>query len=186
MVSSVTSELILLPFLSVSLHESGTRNALLGSWPYKMHMSNGTETTWRPYLLTDQDVMSNLYRGTSIDVFYQVSVHLVKQFHRKRFKILWKFNGQTTDAMWWQKLTWPLVGELKMIYVCSKGVEINVHVSLDYNNNQLIENIIISTNLEEHFIIYFIIYSKLNFIVLNVFKKHEWKKNHSWQLKLPS
>jgi hypothetical protein len=36
-----------------------------------------------------------------------------------------------------------------MIYVCSKGVEINVHVCLDYNNNQLIENIIISTNLEE-------------------------------------
>jgi hypothetical protein len=36
----------------------------------------------------DEDVMSNLYRGTSIDVFYQVSVHLAKQFHRRRFKII--------------------------------------------------------------------------------------------------
>jgi hypothetical protein len=31
---------------------------------------------WRPCLLTDRDKMSNLYRGPSIDVSYQVSVHL--------------------------------------------------------------------------------------------------------------
>jgi hypothetical protein len=37
-------------------------------------------------LLTDQDKMSNLYRGPSIDVSYQVSVHLVKQFQRRRIK----------------------------------------------------------------------------------------------------
>jgi hypothetical protein len=29
-------------------------------------------------LLTDQDEMSNLYRGPSIDAAYQVSVHLAK------------------------------------------------------------------------------------------------------------
>jgi hypothetical protein len=29
--------------------------------------------------------MSNLYRGYAIDASYQVSVHLAKQFHRKRF-----------------------------------------------------------------------------------------------------
>jgi hypothetical protein len=29
--------------------------------------------------------MSNLYRGPSIDVSYQVSVHLAKQFQRRRF-----------------------------------------------------------------------------------------------------
>ena len=34
MVSSVTSALILLPFLSVALHESDTRNALLGTEVY--------------------------------------------------------------------------------------------------------------------------------------------------------
>jgi hypothetical protein len=29
--------------------------------------------------------MSNLYRGPSIDASYQVSVHLAKQFQRRRF-----------------------------------------------------------------------------------------------------
>ena len=38
---------------------------------------------WRPYLLMDQDKMSNLNRGPSIDASYQVSVHLVK---RRRLK----------------------------------------------------------------------------------------------------
>ena len=30
---------------------------------------------WWPYLLTDRDGMSNLYRGSSIDASYQVSDH---------------------------------------------------------------------------------------------------------------
>jgi hypothetical protein len=30
--------------------------------------------------------MSNLYRGSSIDASYQVSVHLAKQFQRRRLK----------------------------------------------------------------------------------------------------
>ena len=34
MASSVTSALILLLFLSVALHESGTRNALLSPWKF--------------------------------------------------------------------------------------------------------------------------------------------------------
>jgi hypothetical protein len=32
----------------------------------------------------DQDEMRNLYRGTSIGVSYQVSVHLAKRFQRGR------------------------------------------------------------------------------------------------------
>jgi hypothetical protein len=40
---------------------------------------------WRPYLLTDQDEMSNHYRGPSIDASYQVLVHFTKQFQRRRF-----------------------------------------------------------------------------------------------------
>jgi hypothetical protein len=36
-------------------------------------------------LQTDQDEMGNLYRGPSIDASYQVSVHLAKQFQRRRF-----------------------------------------------------------------------------------------------------
>ena len=38
---------------------------------------------WQPCLLTDQDKMSKLYRGPSIDASYQVSVHLAKRFLRK-------------------------------------------------------------------------------------------------------
>jgi hypothetical protein len=34
-------------------------------------------------LLMDQNEMSNLYRGPSIDASYQVSYHLAKRFHRK-------------------------------------------------------------------------------------------------------
>ena len=40
---------------------------------------------WWPCLLMDRDEMSNLYRGSSIDASYQVSVHLTKRFRRRRF-----------------------------------------------------------------------------------------------------
>ena len=41
---------------------------------------------WWPCSLTDQDEMSNLYRGPSIDASYQVSVHLAQGFQRRRLK----------------------------------------------------------------------------------------------------
>jgi hypothetical protein len=40
---------------------------------------------WQPCLLMDRDNISNLYRRPSIDAFYQISVHLGKQFQRRRF-----------------------------------------------------------------------------------------------------
>ena len=40
---------------------------------------------WLPCVLMDQDEMSNLNRGPSIDAIYQVSVHLAKQFQSRRF-----------------------------------------------------------------------------------------------------
>jgi hypothetical protein len=40
---------------------------------------------WRPCLLMDQDEISNLYRGPSIDASYQVSVHLAMRFQGRRF-----------------------------------------------------------------------------------------------------
>jgi hypothetical protein len=40
---------------------------------------------WRPCLSTDQNEMSNNYRGPSIDASYQVSIHLAKRFQRRRF-----------------------------------------------------------------------------------------------------
>jgi hypothetical protein len=42
---------------------------------------------WRPFLLTDRDKMSNLYRGPSIDASYQVSVHLAKRFQSRFLEI---------------------------------------------------------------------------------------------------
>jgi hypothetical protein len=36
-------------------------------------------------LSTDQDRMSNIYRGPSIDACNQVSDHLAKRFQRRRF-----------------------------------------------------------------------------------------------------
>jgi hypothetical protein len=45
----------------------------------------------------DQDQMSNLYRGPSIDATYQISVHLGKRFQRRRF-----FRNQPikNNGMW--------------------------------------------------------------------------------------
>ena len=40
---------------------------------------------WWPCLLTDRNEMSNLHRGHSTDDPYQVSIHLAKQFQRRRF-----------------------------------------------------------------------------------------------------
>ena len=39
---------------------------------------------WWTCLLMDWDKMSNLYRGPSIDVSYQISVHLAKRFQKRR------------------------------------------------------------------------------------------------------
>ena len=44
--------------------------------------------------VADGDVMSNLYRGPSIDASYQALVHLAKRFQRRRFlKICIKINA---------------------------------------------------------------------------------------------
>jgi hypothetical protein len=40
---------------------------------------------WQPCLLTDGEEISNLYRGPSIDVSYQVPIHLATRFQRRRF-----------------------------------------------------------------------------------------------------
>ena len=60
---------------------------------------------WRPCLLSDQDEISNLYRGPSIDASYQVSVHLAMWFQRRRF-----FRNQpirNKNCLWtdWDKMS---------------------------------------------------------------------------------
>jgi hypothetical protein len=54
---------------------------------------------WQPYLLIDLEEMSSLYRGPPIDASYQVSVHLAKQFQRRRL-----FRNQpirNKNCLWW-------------------------------------------------------------------------------------
>jgi hypothetical protein len=51
----------------------------------------------------DQDKIRNFYKGPSIDASYQVSVHLVEGFQRRRLKC----EKLTDDGCLWQ-------GELKM------------------------------------------------------------------------
>jgi hypothetical protein len=55
---------------------------LIGQFLKKI-FSSGTAWPNEPKL---GDEMSNLYRGPSIDVFYQVLVHLAKRFQRRRLK----------------------------------------------------------------------------------------------------
>ena len=47
---------------------------------------------WWPCLSTDRDEMSNPYREHPIDASYIVSVHLSKQFQRRRFKKIGQFE----------------------------------------------------------------------------------------------
>jgi hypothetical protein len=42
---------------------------------------------WWPWLLMDRDKMSKLYRGTSIDAYYQDSAYLAKRFQRRFLEI---------------------------------------------------------------------------------------------------
>ena len=58
---------------------------------------------WRPYLLTDRDRMSILYRGPSIDASYQVSDHQAQRFQRRRF-----FRDRpirNKNCLWWPCLS---------------------------------------------------------------------------------
>ena len=48
---------------------------------------------WRPCLSMDRDKISNLHRGPAIDASHQVSVHLAKQFQRRR---ILKFSQSET------------------------------------------------------------------------------------------
>ena len=59
--------------------------------------------------------MSNLYRGPSIDASYQVSVHLVKRFRRRRFKKNWAIRNK--NCLWWPCLLTDRV-EISNLYRC--------------------------------------------------------------------
>ena len=51
------------------------------NWPIR-----NKNCLWRPCLLMDRDEINKIYRGSSIDASYQVSVHLAEGFQRRRLK----------------------------------------------------------------------------------------------------
>ena len=55
------------------------------------------------YTVSEEKIFLNLYRGPSIYVSYQVSVHMIEGFQRRILKC-----EKLTDAKWWQKFTLPL------------------------------------------------------------------------------
>ena len=71
----------------LKIGQSETRIACVAMF---VNRSGQNQPVW-PCLLIDQDKISNLQRGPSIDASYQVSVHLAKRFQRRRLK--------------WEKLT---------------------------------------------------------------------------------
>jgi predicted aminopeptidase len=64
--------------------------------------------------LTDRDEMSNLYRGPLKDASHQSSVHLAKQFQRRRFKCekLTDDGRQRITAKLWQKKAHMVFGQV--------------------------------------------------------------------------
>ena len=59
----------------------------------------GKNGLWWPCLLTDQKDISNRNRGLSIDASYQVSVHLAKQFQRRRIFLNQPIRNK--NRLWW-------------------------------------------------------------------------------------
>jgi hypothetical protein len=92
---------------------------------------------WRPCLITDRNEMSNLYRGPSIDISYQVSVHLAKRFHRKIFFLNWPIRKK--NCMWWP----CLLTDRDKISILYKGpsidasYQVSVHLAKGFQRRRL-------------------------------------------------
>jgi hypothetical protein len=53
---------------------------------FRNQPSRNKNCLWQPCLLADRDKMNIIYRGPSLDVSYQVSVHLSKRFREYFYK----------------------------------------------------------------------------------------------------
>ena len=92
------------------------------------------EAQWaEPVSLTFHFVLSNLYRGLSRDASYQVSVHLAKQFQKRRF-----FRNQpirNKNCLWWPYLStdWE---EMSSLYR-GPSIDASYPVSLSFQRRRL-------------------------------------------------
>jgi hypothetical protein len=81
--------------------------------------------------------MSNLYRGHSIDASYQVSVHLAKQFQRRRFKKNRPIRNK--NCLWWPCL---LIDRDKMSnlykgHSIDASCQVSVHLAEGFQTRRL-------------------------------------------------
>ena len=84
--------------VSVHLAKRFQRRRIFSNWPIR-----NKNCLWRPWLLPDCDEMYNFHWGPSIIASYQISVHLSKRFHRRRF-----FRNQSVrnkNFLWWPCLS---------------------------------------------------------------------------------
>jgi hypothetical protein len=86
----------------------GQLGILVSDWLIlKIHPIRNKNCLWWPYLLTDQDEISNCNRGLSIDASYQVSVILVSDWSISKNLLLW--NRWPNDPKLCGKHLWKVL-----------------------------------------------------------------------------
>ena len=88
---------------------------------------------WKPCLLMDWDKMSNLYRGLSIDAFYQVLDKLAKRFQRR--KIFRNRAIRNKNCLWWPCLLmdWDKMSSLYR----GPSIDASVHLAEGFQRRRL-------------------------------------------------
>jgi hypothetical protein len=90
-------------------------------------------------LLTNQAEMSNLYRGSSIDACYQVSVHWDKQFPRRR--ILRNQPIRNKNCLWWPCLL-PDRDEMSNLYrgpSIDASYQVSIHLTMWFQRRRFLK-----------------------------------------------
>ena len=82
---------------------------------------------WRPCLLANQDKMTKLYRGPSIDASYQISIHLGKWFQRRFFR---NQPIRNKNCLWWPCLLmdWDKISNLDRGPSIDASYQISIHL----------------------------------------------------------
>ena len=94
---------------------------------------------WHPCLLTDRDEMSHHYRRPAIDVFYQVSVHLVKRLQRRFLEI---DPTRNKNCLWWPCLLMDRE-EMSNLYrgpSIDASYQVSVHLGRQFQRRRFFRN----------------------------------------------
>jgi hypothetical protein len=80
-------------------------------YDYLQYTTSNNIRLWWPCLLMDLDKMRIRYRGPSIDASYQVSIHMVERFQRRRLKCEKltddNWHGRSQELL--DRISWNLV-----------------------------------------------------------------------------